>query len=180
MHRGAAVFVQDAERVRIAGCTFTQVGGNALMFSNHGVDNAVTDSEFVRSGDSAVVLLGSTNGVDASAPTHPDRTTVARNHMHEVGVYGKQTSCIAQQLSARSVVIDNVCHNGPRAGVNHNDGMFGGHHFEGNVLFNLVRETGESLHTSAMVLMSRALCLPNFSRTLTLPSHPLLQAITAL
>jgi hypothetical protein len=143
VHRGAAVVVQDAERVAIAGATFTATGGNAVLFSNHVKDSNITDCEFARTGDSAVVFLGGTNGVDGSAPTYPDRNLIARNHMHDVGVYGKQTSCVGLQLAANSTIVDNVCYNGPRAGINYNDGFGGGNLFKGNVVFNAVRETGD-------------------------------------
>jgi hypothetical protein len=86
------------------------------MFSNHVVGSSVTDSEFHWTGDSAVAFLGSTISIDGSAPTYPNHCTVARNHMHEIGVYGKQTSCFATNLAANSTIIDNVCYNGPRAG----------------------------------------------------------------
>lgn len=33
----------------------------------------------------------------------------------------------------------NVCYNGPRAGININDGFGGGNVFEGNLVFNMVR-----------------------------------------
>jgi len=114
VHRGAALVLQDAEAVAVAGCTFDQVGGNGLLLSNHVVGAQVTDCEFVHSGDSAIILLGATNGIDGSAPTYPNGNTIARNHMHEVGVYGKQTSCIGLQLAANTTMLDNVCYNGPR------------------------------------------------------------------
>merc|ERR1712139_561970 len=82
-------------------------------------------------------------GVDATAATYPNRNTVARNHIHEVGVYGKQTSCFFQAISANTSLEDNICYNGPRAGVNFNDGFGGGNHMRGNLLFNHVRETGD-------------------------------------
>jgi len=42
--------------------------------------------------------------------------------MHEIGVWGKQTSCFFQGMSGRNDFVDNVCMNGPRAMVNINDG----------------------------------------------------------
>ncbi len=104
--------------VTLSGLLLDQVGGNGVMFSNSVVGSTVADCEFVRTGDSAVVFLGSTSAIDGSAPTFPNGNAVLRNHMHETGVYGKQTSCFAQQLSANSVVRDNVCYNGARAGIN--------------------------------------------------------------
>ena len=141
VHRGAALFVQDAERVTVAGLRFDQVGGNALMFSNHVVDSAVADCDFRWSGDSAILMLGATEAVDAGKPTYPNRNAVERCSVIEVGVFGKQTSAFAQFLTANSTVRDCVFLNGPRAGVNVNDGAFGGSLFEGNVVANFVRET---------------------------------------
>lgn len=156
---------QDAEGITISDFFFDQVGGNGVMFSNHVENSAVTDSEFKWTGDSAVAFLGSTVSIDGSAPTYPNKNLVARNHMHEVGVYGKQTSCFAQQLSSNSTILDvgvsegwrfssvlraflalsrqNVCYNGPRAGINYNDGFGGNNKFASNAVWNMVRETGD-------------------------------------
>ena len=143
VRRAASLFVQDAENVTVAGCTFDQVGGNALILSNHVVGSTVADCEVVHSGDSAIVSLGSTNLIDGSAPTYPNGNSLRRNHLHETGVYTKQTSCYAHQLSANATFEDNVCYNGPRAGININDGFGGGNLLRGNVVFNSVRETGD-------------------------------------
>ena len=113
------------------------------MFSNHVMNSTVTDCEFKWSGDSAIAFLGSTISIDGSLPTYPNNNLVARNHIHEIGVYGKQTSCFAQQLSSNSTVVDNVCYNGPRAGINYNDGFGGNNLFKGNAVWNMVRETGD-------------------------------------
>ena len=63
--------------------------------------------------------------------------------MHEIGVYGKQTSCYFQALGQENRVEDNLCYNGPRAGINWNDGFAGGSTVSGNLVFNQVRETGD-------------------------------------
>jgi len=149
VHRGASVFVESARNITLASMTFDQVGGNGVIFSNRVEASTIADCEFVYPGDSAVVFLGSTQGVDGSAPTYPNHNAVLRNHMHEIGVFGKQTSCFAQQLSANSTVRDNVCYNGPRAMVNFNDGFGGGHLFENNILAGSVRETGDHVRPHA-------------------------------
>ena len=143
MGRIAALVVQDAEDISITSCLFDQVGGNGLLFSNHVLNSSVSNSEFVYPGESGIVLLGSTVSVDGSALTYPNQVLIQRNHIHEVGVLGQQVSCIALQLSANITILDSVCYNGPRAGVNFNDGFGGGHFLSGNVVFNAVRETGD-------------------------------------
>lgn len=141
VHRGAALFVQDAENVTIAGLRFGQVGGNGVMLSNHVTDSLVADCDFRWSGDSAILLLGATDAVDAGKPTYPNRNSVVRSSVFEVGVFGKQTSAFAQFLAANTTVRDSVFLNGPRAAINLNDGAFGGSLFENNVAANFVRET---------------------------------------
>jgi hypothetical protein len=44
-------------------------------------------------------------------------------------------------MTANMTVVGNVFFNGPRAGINVNDGFGGGHEISRNVGFNLVRET---------------------------------------
>ena len=52
-----------------------------------------------------------------------------------------QVSCYFQAQTQRSTLRHNICFNGPRAGINFNDGMGGGNLLEGNLVFNMVRET---------------------------------------
>eukprot|EP01051_Picozoa_sp_SAG22_P028403 SAG22_NODE_10003_length_559_cov_0.778261_2_plen_98_part_01 len=92
VHRGAAFFVQDSANINISDCSFNQTGGNAVVFSNNVVDAAVTRSEFVHIGDSAIVSLGSTDTIFGTKPTFPNRILIANNHIREIGIYGKQTS----------------------------------------------------------------------------------------
>jgi hypothetical protein len=122
IHRGGAFFVEGAENVTVDNCSFNQTGGNAVFFSNHVTDSSVSNSEFVYVGDSALALVGKTDLVDGTKPTYPNRNTFSNNHIHEVGIYGKQTSCFFQALAANTTLSDSVCYNGPRAGVNFNDG----------------------------------------------------------
>ena len=46
-------------------------------------------------------------------------------------------------MTANASVLDNVFFNGPRAGININDGFGGGHVISRNVGFNMVRETSD-------------------------------------
>jgi len=143
IHRGAAVFVQDSSNVHFTGCVFNQTGGNAVMFSNNVVNSSITDNEFVYTGDSAIAALGSTHTIFGTADTFPNGILIANNHIREIGVFGKQTSCYFQALAANVTLRDNLCYNGPRAGININDGFAGNNLMEGNLVLNMVRETGD-------------------------------------
>ena len=116
IHRGASVFVQDSARINITGCVWNQTGGNALLFSNNVTDSEVTHSEFVHIGDSAIASIGTTDRIFGTAATYPNRLLIANNHIREIGIYGKQTSCYFQALAANVTLRDNLCYNGPRAG----------------------------------------------------------------
>eukprot|EP01065_Artemidia_motanka_P027439 TRINITY_DN32644_c0_g1_i1.p1 TRINITY_DN32644_c0_g1~~TRINITY_DN32644_c0_g1_i1.p1 ORF type:complete len:835 (+),score=217.56 TRINITY_DN32644_c0_g1_i1:48-2552(+) len=148
VHAGGVVTVSWAQRVAVSGCSFNRTGGNSVAFLN-GVDGgSVVGCDMQLIGDSGVVLIGrlpgiGNNGSAAASPhlTYPRGTTIASNHIHNIGLWGKQTSALFQAVSCNTTFSGNVVYNGPRAGLNINDGFCGGHRIEGNVMFNWVRET---------------------------------------
>jgi hypothetical protein len=73
---------------------------------------------------------------DGSKPLYPRNNSILKNHIHDYGVFGKQSSCVYISLSASTLVSDNVCCNGPRAHVNQNDGFAGAQIIENDLLFN--------------------------------------------
>jgi len=143
IHRGGTFFIDTAYGITVTNCLFDQVGGNALFLSNYVENSMINGNEFVWSGDSAVAALGSTQTIDGTQRTQPINNIITNNHMHEIGIFGKQTSCYFQSLASRTTIKNNVCYNGPRAGINFNDGFGGGNIIEGNLIFNMVRETGD-------------------------------------
>ena len=58
-----------------------------------------------------------------------------------IPVYGKQTSCYFQALGKNNTLKDNLCYNGPRAGINWNDGFAGGSLVEVFILIMMNRLT---------------------------------------
>ena len=77
------------------------------------------------------------------ASEYPHNNFIERNYFDTVGVNMKQTSCYFKAITFGNTIRDNICFNGPRAGLNWNDGFMGGDLVEGNVIFNMVRETGD-------------------------------------
>ena len=143
IHRSASVFVEGANKFIIRNCTFDSPGGNALMLTNYIRNSVVEDNEFVWVGDSAIVLLGSTNLIDGTSGDQPRGTKILGNVVHENGIFGKQTAAFMQSMACQTELRGNVFFNGPRAGVNFNDGFGGGSIMTRNLLFNYVRETGD-------------------------------------
>ena len=147
LHRGGAFEIWDSSNVTVHGCLFDQIGGNGVLVSNNVKHSSILFNEFVYVGDSAIVVTGSTNGILGVEETYPDGNLFANNHIHEFGVYGKQTSCYFQSRGANNIVRDNLCYNGPRAGINWNDGFAGGNLVKGNLIFNQVRVACAIFHT---------------------------------
>ena len=143
IHRDGAVFVEGVDGFLLQNCRFDAPGGNGLFLSNY-VRNAIIEgNEFVYTGDSAILSIGSTELIDGTDGNQPRGTKIIGNLMHEIGVFGKQTSAYCQAMTSETQVNGNVLFNGPRAGINFNDGFGGGHLVEQNLIFNMVRETGD-------------------------------------
>lgn len=151
LYRGAAVFVSGpADSITVQGCLFDQPGGNALMLSNAVSNSLVANNSFVDVGDSAMLAVGSARLLDATAANSdpvgagmPTNNLLTRNLVDNVGIFGKQTSAYFKALCRANTFSENVLMNGPRAGVNFNDGAAGGEVLEGNLFFNFVRESGD-------------------------------------
>ena len=82
-------------------------------------------------------------GVDGTDGEHPQFTTVIGNVIREVGLYEKQSSFFIQAKTAQSIIKGNVFFNGPRAGINANDGFGGGDEIAHNLVFSSCRESGD-------------------------------------
>jgi hypothetical protein len=90
-------------------------------------------------GESAFAAVGRTAKFDATGGDYPQDNTIEYNHLHELGVHTKQTAGYFQSQAAHNHLKSNAIYNGPRSGVNWNDGMGGGNTMSDSLLFNLVR-----------------------------------------
>ena len=143
IHRGGAIFVEGVDGFLLQNCLFFSPGGNAVFLSNYIRNTVVEGSEFVYTGDSAIAAAGSTDLIDGTLGNQPRGTKIVNNLAHEIGIWGKETSAYFQSLACETTLMGNVFFNGPRAGVNFNDGFGGGNLFKKNLIFNMVRETGD-------------------------------------
>jgi len=148
--RSAAVFFEGAVGATIDGCLFTTLDGNALFFSGYNRNASVTSSEFVSIGETAVAQWGYTEGsgvpgmgFDGTDGNQPRGTYVGYNVMHEVGLYTKQNSFYFQSEVIATLIQGNIMYNGPRAGINFDDGFGGGSVVTQNVIANACRESSD-------------------------------------
>ena len=116
VHRGGAVVVEGAEGITVQNCTFDQPGGNGLLLSDYVRNCTIVGNEFRGVGDSGVVSLGRAQRLDDPQDhtdgEFPAGNTVSFNHIHDYGLFGKQTSCYFQSKSCANTIEFNVCYNG--------------------------------------------------------------------
>ncbi len=159
--RAGTVFLQDAENIAIKDCRFPNIGGNGVFMNGHNADNVVTGCDFTHVGATAVAVVGlpkstqfyctwknakqaSTNLTPGPATeNYPRHITISDCYMYDTGVFEKQTSAVLISISQAVTVSHCTAHYGPRAGINIEDGTFGGHVIEFNDVFDEVRETSD-------------------------------------
>lgn len=129
-------------------------------------------NEFVNIGETAILQWGYTDGSpvpgmgwDATAGNIPIGTAITYNLVHEgelrcrlphdapppsfpacscaVGQWTKQNSFYFQSQASGNVIRGNIAYNGPRAGINFDDGLGGGNLITENVLSNFCRESSD-------------------------------------
>ncbi|XP_065181055.1 uncharacterized protein LOC135811743 [Sycon ciliatum] len=143
LQRSGAVFAEGTKLLTIENCVFKNLDGNGLFLSGFVHDSMISNNEFTLIGDTAMAAWGYTNLIDGTSGEQPRRNRIEQNFIHEIGLYEKQSSCWFQAKSAQTTLRTNICFNGPRAGVNINDGFGGGNEMEDNVLFNMCRESSD-------------------------------------
>lgn len=160
-HRSAAIKLENASGVVLSGNNLQWVGGNGVFLSAS-VRNVTVEANMFRwLGTSGVAIQGKTGAAmmdgrdgEAMAAAHgrdadngvrlPKDNRVANNIFADYGIWDKQSACYHKALAPGNVFQNNVCFNASRHGVNFQDGMGGGGIAEGNVMFNLNRETHDT------------------------------------
>jgi len=151
-HDGGAVRLSGTEDVIVRDSLFTNIGGTGVMISGYNRDALIEGNEFVYLGECAIISAGLTgdrqNNLDGDFPA---RSRIISNYAHEFGLYVKQTGFFYQAISANTTLQGNVMFNGPRAGINFNDGFAGGHSVLRNVAFNCKFPVVSSIFTASSV-----------------------------
>jgi hypothetical protein len=144
VHRGGTIYLTNTKNITITHNLLTQLGSNGVALIDYNDATSITSNEFVWLGDSGVILVGSTNGIDGfSVASQPANTLIQSNLFHETGIYVKQSSPVLISVSRSVSIIGNLMFNMPRAAININDGFYGNHTLSYNVIFNTIRETGD-------------------------------------
>ena len=166
--RSAAVFAENASFVSVRGCALAHLGGNGVFLSNSVRNASVVANHLSHLGSSGVLLLGRTGGalmdardgeamvaaaeaagaVDPGAADNgvrlPRGNVVSHNVIHDYGIWDKQSAAFHKALAPGNAFARNAVFNASRHGVNFQDSMGGGGVVDGNLFFELNRETRDT------------------------------------
>lgn len=163
IYRGGAILVENAEDCNITDCYIHHIGGNAIFFSNYNRRHTVQKNHIAHIGASAICFVGSPQAVRSPlfeygesqnwekidhtpgplTNNYPMSCKIDDNLIHSIGETEKQGAGIQISMSRRITISRNSIYDLPRAGININEGTWGGHLIENNDVFNTVLETGD-------------------------------------
>ncbi len=162
IYRGGAVLYNGANDCNLTNCEFDQVGGNTIFVNNYNRRIHITGCYIHQSGASGVVFVGNPacvrNGLigyvkqyftnlDATegpkGDDYPEDCSVENCLITQTGRDEKQTAPIHISISHHITINHCSIYDVPRAGININEGTFGGHVIENCDIFNTVLETGD-------------------------------------
>lgn len=150
LQRSGALFFEGTMNTLIQECLFERLDGNAVMLSGYNRNATLLRNEFVWIGDTAIASWGYTTGSsvegmgwDGTDGNQPRFNQIHHNFVHELGIFEKQSSFYFQAKSCQNNITGNIFFNGPRAGINFNDGFGGGSNISANLVLNTCRESGD-------------------------------------
>lgn len=160
IQRAGTVFIQNAENIHVESCNFDKAGGNALFMSGYNRKHVIFNNNFTDGGASCIVICGvpsavrcactwssSVNCTDKSpgplTDEYPANILVDNNLMYNFGVFEKQVAGVELSMTMNDTIRHNTIYHCPRAGININDGTWGGHLIEFNKVYEVVLETSD-------------------------------------
>lgn len=124
IHRGGAIFLDDARDCTIKNIWFDAVGGDAVFMNNYNRGNIVTGCKFTEAGDSAICFVGSLESTVGTQRNFPYECKATNNLIHDCGVFGKQIAGVYISRVKRITVSRNLIYNMPRAAICVGDGAW--------------------------------------------------------
>jgi hypothetical protein len=162
VYRGGALVFSGVEDCSIVDCEFDQVGGNTIFVNNYNRRISIRGCYIHHSGANGIAFVGDPEAVRSpifrygpqnfsamdSTPgpkndNYPSDCLVEDCLITMTGRDEKQTAPIQISMSHKIRVNHCSIYDVPRAGININEGTFGGHIIENCDVFNTVLETGD-------------------------------------
>jgi hypothetical protein len=153
--RAGAIYMENAENVRVENCFFDQIGGNGVFMSGYNQHHVIANNTFIDGGASCVAICGLESSVRCPRMSggctdrtpgpltndYPSFITVENNMMDHLGRFEKQPAGVTMSMTECDTVRHNTVHDCPRAGINFTDGCWGGHEVCYNWVYKSVLET---------------------------------------
>jgi len=162
VYRGAALVYSGAEDCSVVDCEFDQVGGNTILVNNYNRRISIKGCYIHHSGANGIAFVGDPEAVRSPIfrygpqnfssmnrtpgpknDNYPDDCLVEDCLITMTGRDEKQTAPVHISMSHKIRVNHCSIYDVPRAGININEGTFGGHVIENCDVFNTVLETGD-------------------------------------
>jgi hypothetical protein len=162
-YRGGAVLFDGAINCSVKNCTLSNLGGNAIFFNNFNRHCNISGCLISEIGASAICFVGDPKAVRSPSfeyheflPLHlidrtpgpqtnnyPAECKVYDNLIFDLGKVEKQSAGVQLSMCQNITVSHNTIYDVPRAGINVNEGTWGGHMIAYNDVFNTVKESGD-------------------------------------
>ena len=199
IYRGGTVLFSGTENCKLLNTFIDQPGGNAVFVNNYNRRVRIAGLHVFDCGGSAVAFVGDSGAVrnplfNYYAPhdfktidgtpgpltdNYPMECILEDSLLHEVGTMEKQGAGVQISMSRRITVRHCSIYDTSRAGININEGTWGGHVIEGCDVFRTVQETGD--HGSFNSWGRDRFWVPNTEETAVevakVPNLPFLDAI---
>lgn len=163
IYRGGAILFDGAVNCLVKHCTLTNLGSNAVFFNNYNRACEVSSCLISEIGASAFCFVGDPNAVRSPSfqyyqyvpleqmdrtpgpktNNYPADCKIYDNLMFNLGIVEKQSAGVQLSMCQSITVSHNTIYDVPRAGINVNEGTWGGHIIEYNDVFNTVKESGD-------------------------------------
>ena len=162
MYQGGAIVFNGAEECSVENCEFDHLGGNTIFVNNYNRYLTVRGCYIHHSGANGIVFVGDPDMVRSPlfrygnqnyetmdmtpgplGDNYPQDCWVDDCLITMTGRDEKQTAPVQISMSQRIRVSHCSIYDVPRAGININEGTFGGHIIEFCDVFNTVLETGD-------------------------------------
>jgi len=147
IYRGAALFLSNTRKISIRNCNLQNLGGNAVMFSGYNQRSSVSGCLIANIGASGVTFVGDPSSVRSPSfnyrdfipqenidhtpgpknDDYPSYCCASNNLIYKTGEVEKQTAGVQISMSQNIVVSHNTIYDLPRAGINCDEGTWGGH-----------------------------------------------------
>ena len=161
--REGAIYLENTEDVTIATNTLSMLGGNGVFVSGYNRHVTIIHNHIHDIGGSAISFTGRPSAVRSPlfqyaqslnfdaldhvpgprTQEYPAESSVQDNLIYDIGKVEKQVAGVQISMARDIRVAQNTIYRTPRAGININDGTWGGHLIERNDVSDTVLETGD-------------------------------------